>query len=74
MSFFPSEGKALSSAPLLAALSTLKKQKTKKLKTATTHPQLFATRLIPSVAFFVNTISLSLAALMKRPTFARAFS
>lgn len=38
MSFFPSEGKALSSAPLLAALSTLKKQKTKKTQNSNDAP------------------------------------
>ena len=38
MIFFPSEGKALSSATLLAALSTLKKQKTKKTQNSNDAP------------------------------------
>ena len=48
--------------------------KTKLNKFKTTHPQLFATRLIPSVAFFVKTISLSLRALTNFATLARADS
>lgn len=64
-----------SSSPLPAcSLLSLPRKKGGGEESTPTHPHEFATKLIPSVAFFVNTTSLSLAALTNLATLARADS
>ena len=70
-SYFEERRKPTSLSLLLSLVLSLQNAKNSKTKA---HPQLLATRLIPSVAFFVKTTSLSLPALINCPTLALAFS